>query len=377
MNGIYIHIPFCNSICSYCDFPKQLAKRETKEIYMEHLLKELSSYEKQDWFSSKWALKTESVYIGGGTPNSLSLSQLERLFQALKPYLSRSKENTIEINPELLTEEQVSLFKRYGINRISIGVQTLNPKLIQIIRRNHTEQIVKEAVKLLKKCGITNINLDMMYGLPGQTLKDVKQDVKKILHLDVPHISYYSLIVEEKTILSYELKHSQTQLPDDDSVVDMANYLTKKLKKRQFIHYEISNYAKKGYESTHNLGYWSCFEYLGIGASACSYFQHKRIQNPSSLVKYYRNEERICTPISSKEAKKEFMMLGLRKLNGISVDDYFQRFKTYPKDDFDLVSLFKKGLIEEKNGLIRIKEDKIWLGNLVFEAFVGGAEDEE
>lgn len=372
MNGIYIHIPFCNSICTYCDFPKQIAKEEAKTEYMSQLLRELAQYENQDWFISDWALKTESVYIGGGTPNSLSLEQLESLFQAVKPYLDQSKENSIEVNPELLTEAQVNLFKKYGINRVSIGVQTFQPKLIQTIHRNHTEKIVFRAVALLKDKGITNINLDMMYGLPGQTLKDVKKDVKKALALNVSHISYYSLILEEKTILSHELKHSQLKLPDDDSVVDMADYLTKKLKKRQFIHYEISNYAKKGYESIHNLGYWNCEEYVGIGASACSYYHQKRTQNACSLKQYYRGEQINCCDISYEEAKKEFMMLGLRKRKGISILEYYQKFKTYPKDDFDLDSLFKKDLIEKINGFIRIKEDKIWLGNLVFEAFVGG-----
>ncbi len=374
MNGIYVHIPFCNSICSYCDFPKQIAKEEVKEDYIGKLIQELSSYEKQDWFKEDWSLKTESVYIGGGTPNSLSLAQLERLFQALEPYLRRAKENTIEVNPELLTHEQVRLFKKYNINRVSMGVQSFNPTLLRQIRRCHTKQIVFEAVELLKQEGISNVNVDMMYGLPNQSFEDLKEDVKIALKLKVPHISYYSLILEEKTILSYQIKHTQIDLPDDDLVVDMANYLTKKLKKRQFIHYEISNYAKKGYESIHNLGYWNCEEYIGIGASACGYYHHTRVQNAISL-KGYTLKEQEKTPIMLEESKKEFMMLGLRKLKGVSIKEYYSRFKTYPKEDFDLDYLYKNDLIEEKNDFIRIKEDKIWLGNLVFETFVGGDVD--
>ncbi|MCM1130546.1 MAG: radical SAM family heme chaperone HemW [Anaeroplasma bactoclasticum] len=370
MNGIYVHIPFCNNICSYCDFPKQIAKDEVKDKYLEQLLLELHSYEKEEWFK-EWSVKTESVYIGGGTPNSLTLIQLEHLFKVLKPYLRKSKENTIEVNPELLTLSQIKLFTKYNINRVSLGVQTFDFNLIKGIRRHHTEEMVITAVKLLKKEGITNINIDMMYGLPNQTLKGLKKDVRKVLRLKVPHISYYSLILEEKTILSYELKHSQIRLPDDDLIVDMANYLTKKLKMRQFKHYEISNYAKKGYESIHNLGYWNCEEYIGIGASACGYYQSKRVQNEFSLQKYY-DRIRIVTQLSEKEKKQEFMMLGLRKLKGISIQEYYSRFKTYPKDDFDLDQLYKNELIEEKNDFIRIKQDKIWLGNLVFEVFVGG-----
>ncbi|MDE7384448.1 MAG: hypothetical protein K2M84_01685, partial [Anaeroplasmataceae bacterium] len=190
-----------------------------------------------------------------------------------------------------------------------------------------------------------------------------------------PHISYYSLILEEKTILSYQMKHTQITLPDDDLVVDMANYLTKKLKMRQFKHYEISNYAKKGYESIHNLGYWNCQEYIGLGASACGYYHNRRIQNAASLHHYY-DGKKTETYISEREQKQEFMMLGLRKLKGIRINEYYSKFQTYPKDDFDLDYLYKNELIEEKNDFIRIKQDKIWLGNLVFEVFVGGDEVE-
>lgn len=370
MNGIYVHIPFCKSICSYCDFPKQMAKSESKDIYLDYLIEELSRYQQMDWFSD-WSSKTKSIYIGGGTPNSLDINQLERLLKALFPYLRTSLENTIEINPELLTLHQVRLFKKYNINRVSIGVQSFQPMLIKNMRRNHTEEMVIQAVRLLKKEGITNINIDMMYGLPNQTMKDLKADVRKLLGLRVTHVSYYSLILEEKTILSYQIKHSQISLPDDDLVVDMANYLTKKLKKRQFKQYEISNYAKKGYESIHNLGYWNCEEYIGIGASACGYFKNKRIQNASSLQNYYKRV-RIEDVLTIYEQKQEYMMLGLRKLKGVDINEYFKKFKTYPKEDFDLDFLYRNKLIEEKNDFIRIKKDKIWLGNLVFETFVGG-----
>lgn len=366
MNGIYVHIPFCNSICSYCDFPKQIAKEETKELYLKHLISEIQSFKDLEWIE-----KTQSIYIGGGTPNSLSIMQLEQLFLALEPYLKHAKENTIEINPELLTEEQIALFLKYNIHRISIGVQTFKTNLIETICRKHTKALVVQCVKKLKKAGISNINIDMLYGLPKQTMKDLKYDVKQFLKLKVPHISYYSLILEEKTILSYQMKHAQINLPDDDLVVDMADYLTQKLKKRQFIHYEISNYAKKGYESIHNLGYWNCEEYIGFGAGACGYYRDIRYQNPASLKQYYKGIQEK-NMITKEEAKKEFMMLGLRKLEGVSILEYYKKFQSYPNDDFDIVSLLEKDLIEEKNNFIRIKENRIWLGNLVFEAFVGG-----
>lgn len=374
MNGIYIHIPFCNTICSYCDFPKRIAKEEEKNRYVEFLLEELNKLKEQPWFES-WVEHTQSIYIGGGTPNSLNLSLLERIFKALEPYLRKSKENTIEINPELLTEEQAHLFARYHINRVSIGVQTFQSTLLKKILRTHTKEDVTATIQLLDSVGIYNINLDMMYGLPSQTMKDLKKDVHTVLSLNPKHISYYSLIKEEKTILDYQLDHNQIVLPDDDSVVDMANYLTKKLKKKGFNHYEISNYAKDGYASVHNLGYWNCEEYIGIGAGACGYHHNNRWRNSISLKNYYQGIVEQ-TPIDLFLSKQEFMMLGLRKLKGISIKEYYSRFKTYPKDDFELVSLYKNGLIEEKNDFIRIKEDKIWLGNLVFQSFVGGTYEE-
>ncbi|MDE7161447.1 MAG: hypothetical protein K2N65_01665, partial [Anaeroplasmataceae bacterium] len=215
------------------------------------------------------------------------------------------------------------------------------------------------------------INIDMMYGLPGQDMHILKKDIRRALSLKVPHISYYSLILEEKTVLEYQLKHHQIQLPDDDLIADMADYLTQKLKMRQFIHYEISNYAKKGYESIHNIGYWECEEYVGIGASAAGYLHPKRYKNAVSLPEYYEKHLLEEIFLTEEDAKKEYMLLGLRMLRGISISAYYKRFKTYPKMDFDLDKLFKMGLIEEINGFIRIKEDKIWVANTIFEKFVG------
>lgn len=363
MLGLYIHIPFCSSICSYCDFPKMLAKEEVKEKYINYLIEELHSYE-------GILNEVESVYIGGGTPNSLNDNLLEKLLKEISKYTKLSKENTIEINSELLTNNQCLLFKKYNINRVSIGVQTFNPKLIRIINRHHTKDIVFNAVNLLRNNGINNINIDMMYGLPYQSIDDLKEDIAIALALNPPHLSYYSLILEKKTLLDYQIKHNQITIPDDDKVADMAIYLNQILKMNMFKHYEISNYAKDGYESIHNLIYWNCTEYVGIGASACGYINNIRYQNNSILSKYYDNYRLSCEKIDQDTAKSEYMMLGLRKLEGICIEDYFQRFKTYPNNDFDINKLMKLGLIEQINGFIRIKEDKYLLGNIVFEEFV-------
>ncbi len=363
MKGLYVHIPFCKQICSYCDFPKQVAKKQLQEEYVKHLLEELREYH-------AYCHEIRSVYIGGGTPNHLSLSLLTALLEELAPFFKNSLENTIEINSELLTKEQAVLFKQFGINRISIGVQTFSNDLIQKIRRNHTKNTVLNAIKILREVGFNNINLDMMYGLPGQTLKDVAMDVEELLELKPQHISYYSLILEEKTILSYQLNHHQITLPDDDLVADMANYITQKLKLNAFKHYEISNFALEGYESIHNIGYWKCEEYIGVGAGACSFIDSYRIQNHFILPKYFKERVSIKEWISSKEAKSEYMMLGFRLTQGIKKEDYLLRFHHSIEEDFDLSNLFQKNLIEEVDGYIRIKEDKLLLGNLVFEEFV-------
>lgn len=363
MKGLYIHIPFCNTICSYCDFPKQMASDIKKKEYIDYLLKEINS--KKHLFND-----ITSVYIGGGTPNSLNINLLENLFNEIKDILINSIENTIEINSELLTEEQVQLFAKYNINRVSIGVQTIIPKLINGIKRHHNKQMVMNSIKLLRKYHIQNINLDMMYGLPHQKIEDLKEDLNFILSQPITHISYYSLIKEEKTILDYQLKHNQIDIPDDDLVADMYEYIDHILKKNKFEHYEISNYSISGFESIHNLLYWNCDEYIGVGASAASYFNDKRIQNSISLKGYYSNKLEEENELSLLDKKEEFMMLGLRKVSGININEYYTRFNSYPNDDFDIDKLIKMDLIDIKDGIMKIKEDKLLLANIVYEEFV-------
>ena len=364
MKGLYIHIPFCDSICTYCDFPKQIAKESKKEVYIEHLLAELEE---------KRHLLTDitSVYIGGGTPNSLCLELLEKLLKAISSILDNSIENTIEINAELLTLDQVLLFKKYNINRISIGVQTIVPDIIKIINRHHNKEMIINAIQMLRKNHIQNINLDMMFGLPNQTMANLKEDLLFILNQPITHISYYSLIKEEKTILEYQLKHNQISIPDDDLVADMYEFVNQNLKMSMFNHYEISNYSLDGYQSLHNLLYWNCDDYIGIGASAASLLGEKRFQNALSLTKYYSKVLEEDTILSTYERKQEYMMLGLRKIAGVSINKYYDRFNSNPSDDFNLDKLVSFGLIDINNDTISIKKDKLLLANLVFEEFVG------
>ena len=364
MRGLYIHIPFCNTICSYCDFPKQIASQKKKEEYINFLIDELSS--KRHLLNN-----ITSVYIGGGTPNCISDNLLEKLFISISDILENSIENSIEINSELLTDNQAKLFKKYNINRLSIGVQTIIDNQINAIKRNHNKEMVINAINILHNNHIQNINLDMMYGIPFQTIKSLNEDLDFVLSLPIKHISYYSLIKEERTILDYQLKHNQVSLPDDDLVADMYEIVTQRLKMNNFNHYEVSNYALDGFESKHNLLYWNLDEYIGVGASAASYYNHQRLKN-ANLNKYYylnRLEEKFSLTLF--EEKQEYMMLGLRKINGININEYYSRFKSYPYDDFDIDKLINLGLIDIINNQMKIKEDKILLSNIVYEEFVG------
>ena len=364
MLGLYVHIPFCKTICTYCDFPKIIANDCKKEEYINHLINELNSYKDQ-------LIDVKTVYIGGGTPNSLPINLLEKLLNALKPYLDNSIENTIEINSELLTVEQVQLFSRYNINRISIGVQTFYDRLIKIINRYHDYQTVINSINLLKKHNINNINIDMIYGLPTQTINELEEDINTLLSLDIKHISYYSLILEEKTVLEYQINNNIIEPLEDEIVEEMALLIDNRLNNSRFIQYEISNYSLNTYESKHNLIYWNHDEYIGIGAKACGFYNNKRYQNNFILHKYYEKYIDFEEIINIEEAKKEYMMLGLRKIKGVNLSEYFLKFNSKIEDDFDLSKLFKLDLIEIIDNHIRIKKDKILLGNIVFEEFVG------
>lgn len=362
MRSIYIHIPFCNTICSYCDFPKMIAKNSTKEEYIDNLIEEIKKYNVNE--------DIKSVYIGGGTPNALNLSLLERLFDSIKIFLYKSKENTIELNCELINEDLVKLLKKYNFNRVSLGVQTFDHQIIENIKRHHNKKMVMFSIDLLHKYNIQNINLDMIYGLPGQTLPSLEEDIETILSLNIKHLSYYSLILEEKTLLDYQIKHHQMSIPDDDLVADMAVLINQKLKMSMLKQYETSNYAVPGYESIHNLGYWNCEEYYGFGAGAAGYINNIRYTNNYVLNKYYQNNILESEYIDQNSAKKEFMMLGLRKTNGVSITKYYQKFGSYPEVDFNLSDLYDQKLIEKCGDFIKIVDDKILLSNYVFRKFV-------
>ena len=275
MKGLYIHIPFCNTICSYCDFNKMISKIDRQNIYINRLIEEINSYDNK-------LNDLTSIYIGGGTPNSISLTNSESIFKVLDKYNNNLLEYSIELNPELINEELVILLKKYNITRVSIGVQTINDSSIKLLNRNHNRQTVVNAINLLKKYNIDNINIDMIFGIPNTTITDLNKDLDFVLSLPITHISYYSLIIEDKTIIKYKIDKNEIEELEDDLIADMYNLVSNKLNENGFIQYEISNYAKNGYESKHNLLYWTQQNYIGLGLNAVSFIDNKRLQTEIS-----------------------------------------------------------------------------------------------
>lgn len=323
MKSLYVHIPFCNHICTYCDFCKVFYKEDWADTYLDALV-----YEIED---KKVAGDFETIYIGGGTPSSLSLIQLKKLFEILKPFTKNVIEYSIEVNPESMNEEKLNLISDYGINRISIGVQTFHDDLLQIIGRLHTSKQAIELISMIKEKGIHDINVDLIYGLPTQTLQDINEDIKIIQQLDISHVSIYSLILEEHTALKIQ---NYKPLNDEEDAL-WYQHINHELKKIGFTHYEVSNYYRTK-PSFHNLAYWQYHDYQGIGLSAHSLIQHQRIENTKSLTQYLQhNYLKEVIALNKEDELFEKIMMGLRLVDGISINEINQLF------DIDFVTQYK------------------------------------
>lgn len=363
MKGLYIHIPFCNKICNYCDFPKMVSSDEIKNKYIKRIKEELE-------FRKDKLANIDTVYIGGGTPNSLSIELLEELLDSIKEYLKKSKESTIELNPDLIDINQIRLLKKYNINRVSLGVESFKDDTLKILGRTHNKKVVFEKIKLLKENGIENINIDLIFGIPNETIDDVKYNLECFKELDIPHLSYYSLILEDKTIFSYMLNNHKLELLDDDIVADMYDCINRFMIDNGYSHYEISNYSKKGYESKHNLLYWNEDEYVGIGLGASGFIKPYRYTNYKTLKEYFSEYTEDKTLIDLNEEKNEYFMLGLRKIDGVNLDDYKKKYNSNPFDEFNIQKLIDKGLLVLENNNLKVHPDKLFVANLVFEEFI-------
>lgn len=353
MKSVYIHIPFCKSICSYCDFCKFYYKEEWVSKYLDILKIEIETYYESE------TIKT--LYIGGGTPSSLSINMIKKLFEIIKIFkLNSEYEFTFECNVDDINKELLEILKENKVNRLSIGVQSFNEKKLAYLNRKHNKKDIINNIKLCKKMGFNNINVDFMYALPIENIGMMKKDFKNFLKLDIEHLSTYSLIIEDNTLI----KNNKDKNLDEDTEYKMYSYILKKINKKGFHHYEVSNFSLPGYESKHNLTYWKNDEYFGFGLSAHGYINGIRYENTRNFNKYLNKEYRLNELIISRQEELENeLILGLRMLDGINVKKINEKF------DCDIFELFRikkaidKKLLIYENNLLRIPENKIYIMN--------------
>ena len=366
----YVHIPFCTQICYYCDFSKVFIKNQPVDSYLEHLIEEYHSYDIK---------KLRTLYIGGGTPTALSARQLAFLLEKLtdKLDLSYLEELTIEANPGDLDQEKIAVLKDSPVNRVSLGVQTFNDHMLKQIGRSHSEKDIYENIANLKKAGFDNISIDLIYALPKQTMEDMKINVAKAIALGIPHMSLYSLILENHTVFMNRMRRGKLPLPKEDLEAEMFEYIIAELEKAGFEHYEISNFSKPGFESRHNLMYWDNAEYYGIGAGASGYVDGVRYKNHGPIRHYLqaveagnaRVQEEVLT---LKEKMEEEMFLGLRKKSGVSKKRFEEKFGLSFEDQYGAVvsELTEQGLLVPDKDIVRMTKQGLFLGDTVAEKFI-------
>lgn len=357
VNSVYIHIPFCSNICSYCDFCKFYYNESWVDNYLEALEKEIDIHYKND--------DIKTIYIGGGTPSCLNIKQLERLLQITKKFNGNVLEFTFECNVDI-SEEKLILLKRYGVNRISVGIQTINERLLKVIERNHTKEEVINKINLIKKY-FDNINVDLMYALPGETIDDLKKNLEFFISLDVPHISTYSLILEPNT----KLYINDIESIDEQIDYDMYKLIKGTLKEKGYINYEISNYSKKGFESKHNLVYWNNKEYYGFGIGASGYINNIRYDNTKSYKKYLLGEYRLnIHELDLNETIENEFILGFRKMEGISLSDFKNKYGIDLLDIPIVSDLLKDNKLVLENNYIKLNEEYIYTSNNILINFI-------
>ncbi len=363
MKGLYVHIPFCGYICHYCDFVKRVPKNEEMiDNYIDALAKEIDLY--KDHFST-----IETIYIGGGTPSLLSVKQMTKLFEALKNI--HPVEYTIEVNPESYSIDKGLLFKKYGINRVSLGVQTFNQELLHYLNRGHENQQVYDVVNHLKSIDIPYISIDLIFSIPGQTMQDLKHDLEEIKKLDITHVSCYSLILEEKTYFYHQYLHGKFEQMDEDTEAMMYEEVIKYLEHHGFEQYEISNFARFGHESKHNTIYWSLDPYIGVGLGAHGFIDGYRTFNERALPKYIDHYQKEKTFQTKEMLLQDDMIFGLRKKVGVDIEKIEEKyqinlFETYPK----IQEKMELGLLTLENGNLKLTKKGMLLGNQVFMVFI-------
>ncbi|WML45364.1 radical SAM family heme chaperone HemW [Neobacillus sp. PS3-40] len=380
IHAAYIHIPFCEHICHYCDFNKFYLQGQPVEEYLLALEKEMELtliHYPTD--------QLQTIFIGGGTPTALNEKQLSKLCESITKYLPIKDgfEFTFEANPGDLTKEKLHILKEAGVNRISLGVQTFNDELLKKIGRAHRVKDVFTSIENIKKIGFTNISVDLIFSLPGQTLADFEDTLTKAFSLEIPHYSGYSLIIEPKTVFYNLLKKGKLPTPGEDIEAAMYELLMVSMENQGYKQYEISNFAKPGYESKHNLVYWNNDFYYGFGAGAHSYINGNRRSNIGPLNKYINTIENGQLPIleehvvTKTEQMEEEMFLGLRKTEGVSIPEFIRKFGRDPNELFkkEIDDLIRKKWLGNTDKKIFLTKQGRLLGNEVFQSFLGVCND--
>ena len=371
--GIYIHIPFCKKKCDYCDFISFSDKDKKIEEYINAIIKEIGQ--------QKIKSKITTIYIGGGTPSYIDSKLIKEIIAEIKKKnVDSNAEITIEVNPGTITKNKLEDYKEVGINRLSIGLQVTQNELLKQIGRIHDFEQFLETYKMARKLGFNNINIDLMLGLPNQRIKDLRESLEKIIELNPEHVSVYSLIVEEGTPISNKIKLGELTLPEEDLERNMYWYVKNTLELNGYRHYEISNFAKPGYESRHNMNCWNQKEYIGIGIAAHSYRDITRYSNTEDLSEYIKNvknghfeRNRIIHEIQKEDdTKREYMILGLRQINGISISKFKEKFGENPIYTFrnELKKLTEEKLIIVDDNNIKLSNKGLDFTNIVWEEFI-------
>ncbi len=352
MLSVYIHIPFCNHICSYCDFPKVLYNHKYINNYLNSLEKEIKARYHNELI--------DTIYIGGGTPTSLNNQELNKLLNILTIFKTKKNiEYTIESNIESLDLSKIKILKKYNINRVSLGVQSFNNNTLKYLNRHHTKKEVITLINNLKQNNINNINIDLIYAT-NNNIKEIEEDLDTFISLNIPHVSYYSLIIENNTYL----KTNNTNYIDEDIEYKMYKLINKKLKKHNYHQYEISNYSKKNYESKHNLNYWHNGNYYGFGLGAVSYINNIRRTNTKNLTKYLNNNyldkeeyEDINTSIETD------IMLSLRTTKGLNLTKFYNKYQRKLIDIYNINNLLEDKILTIKNNYLSINKKYLYLEN--------------
>ncbi|MFC4711940.1 radical SAM family heme chaperone HemW [Planococcus dechangensis] len=376
VKGMYIHIPFCHQICFYCDFNKVFFKDQPVDAYIESVGKELALWKQQGALDHP----LETVFLGGGTPTALTPAQLERLLELVHQYvpMAADVEWSSEANPDELTREKMEVLYKGGVNRLSMGVQTFDQDLLKRLGRTHANEDVLRAVETAREVGFTNISFDLMYGLPGQTMAQWDETLEQAFAFDMPHFSAYSLIIEPKTVFYNLMVKGKLNTVTEDLEGDMYERLIEEMEKHGLQQYEISNFAKPGHESRHNLLYWNNEEYIGVGAGSHGYINGVRYSNHGPLKKYMEPLEQGIRPVldttevTVKAQMEEEMFLGLRKTQGVALAHFEEKFNTPLVEVYgDIVQKEQaKGNLAIEDGFLKLTHKGRFVGNEVFEQFL-------